>query len=137
MSRIEIDDIRCKGCGRCITACPKDLIEFSHELNDRGYNYVSFTGEQADCSGCTICAVVCPDQGIQVWNHKDKQTFVNTTGLTENMSHYCPGCTHGVVHRLTAEVLDELGLLDRTVGIAPVGCSVLAYEYFNLSLIHI
>jgi pyruvate/2-oxoacid:ferredoxin oxidoreductase beta subunit len=78
--------------------------------------------------------VVCPDQGIEVWNYKDKQTFVNTAGLTENMTHYCPGCTHGVVHRLTAEVLDELGLLDRAVGIAPVGCSVLAYEYFNIDM---
>ena len=134
MSRIDIDDIRCKGCGRCITACPKDLITFSHDLNDRGYNYVTFAGSPEECSGCTICAVVCPDQGIEVWNHKDKQTFVNTTGLTENMSHYCPGCTHGVIHRVTAEVLEELGLLGRTIGIAPVGCSVLAYEYFNLDM---
>ena len=137
MSRIHIDDIRCKGCGRCITACPKNLIEFSHELNDRGYTYVNFAGHAEDCSGCTLCAVVCPDQGIEVWNHKDKQTFVNTSGLTENMTHYCPGCTHGVVHRLTAEVLDELGLLDRTVGVAPVGCSVLAYEYFNIDMLRV
>ncbi|HQX83231.1 MAG TPA: thiamine pyrophosphate-dependent enzyme, partial [Vicinamibacterales bacterium] len=134
MSRIAIDSIRCKGCGRCITACPKDLISFSHELNDRGYTYVDFGGHAEDCTGCTLCAVVCPDQGIEVWNFKEKQTFVNTAGLTENMSHYCPGCTHGVVHRLVAEVLEELGLLDRTVGIAPVGCSVLAYEYFNVDM---
>ena len=106
MGRIDIDSVRCKGCGRCITACPEDLIQFSHELNDRGYTYVSFTGDQAECSGCTICAVVCPDQGIEVWNHKDKQTFVNTTGLTENMTHYCPGCTHGVIHRLVAEAIE-------------------------------
>jgi len=134
MGRIEIEEIRCKGCGRCITACPKNLIEFSQELNERGYNYVTFTGEQEDCRGCTLCAVVCPDQGIEAWNHKDKQTFVNTAGLTENMTHYCPGCTHGVVHRVTAEVLQELGLLGRAVGIAPVGCSVLAYEYFNIDM---
>ena len=134
MGRISIESVRCKGCGRCITACPKDLIGFSNELNDRGYAYVSFTGSQEDCSGCTICAVVCPDQGIEVWNFKDKQTFVNTAGLTENMTHYCPGCTHGVIHRLTAEALEELGLLDRAVGVAPVGCSVLAYEYFNIDM---
>ena len=137
MSRIAIDSIRCKGCGRCITACPKDLISFSHELNDRGYTYVDFGGHAEDCTGCTLCAVVCPDQGIEVWNFKEKQTFVNTAGLTENMSHYCPGCTHGVVHRLVAEVLEELGLLDRTVGIAPVGCSVLAYEYFNVDMFEV
>ena len=134
MGKIDIEQVRCKGCGRCIVHCPKDLIEFSDDLNDRGYNYVVFTGDQEDCRGCTLCAVVCPDQGIEVWNHKQKKTFANTCGLTENMSHYCPGCTHGVVHRITAEVLEELGLLGRSVGIAPVGCSVLAYEYFNIDM---
>jgi 2-oxoglutarate ferredoxin oxidoreductase subunit beta len=52
--------------------------------------------------------------------------------LTEAHTHYCPGCTHGVIHRLIAEVLDELGVRERTIGIAPVGCSVLAYYYFNM-----
>ncbi len=134
MGRIAIDELRCKGCGCCIVSCPKDLIEVSHELNDRGYEYVVFNGSPEDCSGCTMCAVSCPDQGIEVWNKRGKQTFVNTAGLTEAMTHYCPGCTHGVVHRITAEVLEELGLLGRTVGIAPVGCSVLAYEYFNFDM---
>jgi Pyruvate/2-oxoacid:ferredoxin oxidoreductase gamma subunit len=46
-------------------------------------------------------------------------------------THYCPGCTHGLIHRLVAEVIDELGVRERTVGIAPVGCAVLAYKYFN------
>lgn len=46
-------------------------------------------------------------------------------------THYCPGCTHGIIHRVVAEVLDELEIRERTVGIAPVGCSVLAYDYFN------
>jgi 2-oxoglutarate ferredoxin oxidoreductase subunit beta len=49
--------------------------------------------------------------------------------------HYCPGCTHGIIHRLVAEVLDELGVGDRTVGIAPVGCAVMAYKYFNCDFI--
>lgn len=51
--------------------------------------------------------------------------------LTEADTHYCPGCTHGTIHRLVAEVLDELDVRARTIGIAPVGCSVLAYEYFD------
>jgi 2-oxoglutarate ferredoxin oxidoreductase subunit beta len=134
MGKIAIEEVRCKGCGRCIVACPKDLIEFSDELNEKGYQYVIFKGEPEDCSGCTLCAVACPDQGIEVWNNKDRHVFVNTTGLTERMTHYCPGCTHGVVHRMTAEVLQELGLLGRAVGVAPVGCSVLAYEYFNFDM---
>jgi 2-oxoglutarate ferredoxin oxidoreductase subunit beta len=51
--------------------------------------------------------------------------------LTKADTHYCPGCTHGTIHRLIAEVLDELDVCDRTIGVAPVGCSVLAYEYFD------
>jgi 2-oxoglutarate/2-oxoacid ferredoxin oxidoreductase subunit beta len=46
--------------------------------------------------------------------------------------HYCPGCTHGVAHRLIAEVVDELGIRERTIGIAPVGCAVFAYNYFGM-----
>ena len=49
--------------------------------------------------------------------------------------HYCPGCTHGIIHRLVAEVIDELGIEGRTIGIAPVGCSVMAYNYFNCDMI--
>jgi 2-oxoglutarate ferredoxin oxidoreductase subunit beta len=58
--------------------------------------------------------------------------FSRPEGLTDVATHYCPGCTHGVIHRLVAEVIDELGVRERTVGIAPVGCSVLAYDYFNM-----
>ncbi|MDI3317341.1 MAG: thiamine pyrophosphate-dependent enzyme [Bacillota bacterium] len=50
------------------------------------------------------------------------------------VTHYCPGCTHGVAHRLVGEVLEELGLLERTVGVASVGCSVLAYKYFLVDM---
>ncbi len=57
--------------------------------------------------------------------------FSRPQALAAVQTHYCPGCTHGVIHRMVAEVIDELGLRERTVGIAPVGCSVLAYNYFN------
>ncbi len=57
--------------------------------------------------------------------------FSRPESLTETVTHYCPGCTHGVIHRLIAEVLDELDLRERALGIAPVGCSVLAYNYIN------
>ena len=52
--------------------------------------------------------------------------------LTAVETHYCPGCTHGVAHRLVAEVLEELGVAGRTIAVAPVGCAVFAYNYFNL-----
>jgi 2-oxoglutarate/2-oxoacid ferredoxin oxidoreductase subunit beta len=56
--------------------------------------------------------------------------FARPLALATVPTSYCPGCTHGVIHRLVAEVIDELGLRERTVGIAPVGCSVLAYNFF-------
>ena len=56
--------------------------------------------------------------------------FDRPKALLDVQTHYCPGCTHGIIHRLVAEAIDELGILDRTIGVAPVGCSVLAYNYF-------
>lgn len=56
--------------------------------------------------------------------------FEKPKALLDVPTHYCPGCTHGIIHRLIAEVIDELGILDKTIGVAPVGCSVLAYDYF-------
>ena len=52
--------------------------------------------------------------------------FEKPKALADVSMHYCPGCTHGIVHRLVAEVLDELGVEGKTVGVAPVGCSVMA-----------
>lgn len=60
------------------------------------------------------------------------KAFSQPKSLSNTMTHYCPGCTHGIVHRLIAEAIDELGIQGRTVGIAPVGCAVLIYNYFNL-----
>lgn len=61
--------------------------------------------------------------------------FEKTKGLTDNPLHYCPGCTHGIIHRLVAEALDELGVTGKTVGVASVGCSVFSYNYFNCDMI--
>ena len=52
--------------------------------------------------------------------------------LTDNVMHYCPGCTHGVVHKLIAEVIEELNIQDQTIGVSPVGCSVFAYNYIDI-----
>ncbi|ADG82526.1 thiamine pyrophosphate-dependent enzyme [Thermincola potens] len=61
-----------------------------------------------------------------------KKIFTRPKALTDKQMHYCPGCTHGVVHRLAAEVIDELGIQEKTIGIAPVGCAVFAYEYWDI-----
>ena len=61
--------------------------------------------------------------------------FDKPKSLADVSMHYCPGCTHGIIHRLVAEAIDELGVEGKTVGIAPVGCSVFAYNYFNCDMI--
>ena len=61
--------------------------------------------------------------------------FDKPHALADLSMHYCPGCTHGIIHRLVAEVMDELGIEGRAIGIAPVGCSVMAYNYFNCDMI--
>ena len=60
--------------------------------------------------------------------------FEKTNMLTETPFHYCPGCTHGIAHRLVAECLQELGVEGNVIGIAPVGCAVFAYNYFNCDM---
>lgn len=55
--------------------------------------------------------------------------------LTDAPLHYCPGCTHGIVHRLVAQALEELGVEGKTVGVASVGCSVMCYDYFTCDMV--
>ncbi len=61
--------------------------------------------------------------------------FDKPKSLTDAPLHYCPGCTHGIIHRLVAEAIDELGIEGKTIGIAPVGCSVMAYNYFTVDMV--
>lgn len=61
--------------------------------------------------------------------------FDRPHALADVPLHYCPGCTHGIIHRLVAEAIDELGIEGQTVGVAPVGCAVFAYNYFNCDMI--
>ena len=61
--------------------------------------------------------------------------FDRPHALVDVSTHYCPGCFHGIIHRLVAECIDELGIEGKTIGIAPVGCSVMAYNYFNCDMI--
>ena len=61
--------------------------------------------------------------------------FNKPKALTDAPLHYCPGCTHGIIPRLVAEAIDDLGILGATVGVAPVGCAVMAYDYFSCDMI--
>ena len=63
-----------------------------------------------------------------------KTVFKRTEMLVDIPQHYCPGCTHGIAHRLVAESLEELGVGGKAVGVAPVGCAVFAYNYFNCDM---
>ena len=66
-----------------------------------------------------------------------KTVFKRTPTLKDCPTHYCPGCGHGIAHRLIAEIIDELDIHDRTIGIAPVGCAVLAYDYFDIDMVEV
>ena len=66
-----------------------------------------------------------------------KTVFKRTPTLKDCQTHYCPGCGHGIAHRLIAEIIDELDIRDRTIGIAPVGCAVLAYDYFDIDMVEV
>ena len=61
--------------------------------------------------------------------------FKKPSTLTDTPLHYCPGCTHGIIHRLVAEAIEELGIEGKTVGVAPVGCAVMAYDYFSCDML--
>jgi len=64
-----------------------------------------------------------------------KKVFGRPESMKDQVTHYCPGCGHSVAHRLVAECIDEMGLREKTVGVPPVGCAVLAYNYFNFDMI--
>ena len=61
--------------------------------------------------------------------------FEKPKSLADVPFHYCPGCTHGIIHRLVAEAIDELGIEGKAIGVAPVGCAVMAYDYFTCDMI--
>lgn len=61
-----------------------------------------------------------------------QDVYKTAKSLTKATMHYCPGCAHGIIHKLVAEAIDELGIREKTIGVAPVGCAVLAYKYFDM-----
>ena len=63
---------------------------------------------------------------------KENLVFGKSKLILPNVMHYCPGCSHGTVHKLVAEVIEEMGLEHDTIGVSPVGCSVFAYNYIDI-----
>lgn len=72
MARIEIEEQKCKGCGLCIMACPKECLELSENFNERGVQYPVMK-KDAKCTGCASCALICPDARITVYREKKKK----------------------------------------------------------------
>ncbi len=61
--------------------------------------------------------------------------FARPRSMKDQITHYCPGCGHGIIHRLISEVVDELGIREELIGVCPVGCSVIAYDYFDFDMV--
>lgn len=87
--RIEINRERCKGCGLCVTVCPKQQIEIAQDLNAKGYYPARFREEQVcdskhrKCTGCALCAVICPDVAIEVYRESKDQASADATESKE------------------------------------------------------
>src|SRR5574339_1313007 len=75
------------------------------------------------------------NRGNMTTSAPENLVYDRPEGFTEAPTHYCPGCTHGVAHRLVAEVLEEMNVLGKTIGVAPVGCAVFAYNYFDTDFV--
>lgn len=71
-----------------------------------------------------------PEFEVQI--KEENLVFRKSPVLTDKVMHYCPGCSHGTVHNLVAQVIEELGIQDKTIGVSPVGCSVFAYNYMHI-----
>ncbi|MGB2986065.1 MAG: ferredoxin family protein [Phycisphaerae bacterium] len=76
MPRIVVDEKRCKGCERCVEACPQGVISMSDKLNEKGY-FFAVPKDQPKCLGCMLCAISCPDVAIEVFVHGTQYQFVD------------------------------------------------------------
>ncbi len=72
MGKIVINEEYCKGCGFCTLACVKNYIKIGTEFNQSGYYFAEYCGFEGECSGCALCAEMCPDAAIEVWKEEQK-----------------------------------------------------------------
>lgn len=70
---VVVDERYCKGCERCVPACPKNLLVMNKKINERGYYPAVFDDHQGICTGCALCAIVCPDIAIMVYKNEERR----------------------------------------------------------------
>lgn len=133
MYKIKIDREKCKGCGVCIESCPNNLLILSKEFNKLGFTFI----EQVDpehCTGCGLCALVCPEAAIEIY--KEDQLKVKRPKVFYDIpTSYCPGCSHGVIHRLIAELIEEKNLQEKAIGVTSIGCAIFIYRFLNIDYV--
>ncbi len=132
MSRIVVDKDRCKACVVCAKFCPKKCIDHNGSFNQYGYDFVEQKND--DCIGCGICANMCPEGAITVYKD-EKVVYQRPASMTETNLSYCPGCSHGTVNRIIGELIDEMGIKDKAIGVTPIGCSIFIYKNFDIDYI--
>src|SRR6056297_2003972 len=127
MNRINVDIEKCKGCEACVDACPINLINLSgNNFNKLGFNFVEQSNSEK-CTACGLCALVCPEAAIEVI--KDEKIKIKSPSTYITPTSYCPGCSHGVVHRLIAELIEEKSLREKAIGVTPIGCAIFIYRF--------
>ncbi|WP_394266961.1 thiamine pyrophosphate-dependent enzyme [Anaerotignum sp.] len=133
MNKFTIAKENCKACGLCAAVCPKNLLGASKEFNSKGYNFYEISDMTA-CIGCGLCYTTCPEAAIKV-ERDNKVVASRPNALMSDASTYCPGCSHGIVQRVIAEIIDEENLREDTVGVTPIGCAIFIYKYMDLDFV--
>ena len=133
MNKIIVDREKCKGCEACIDVCPSNIISISDKgFNKLGFNFVEQKNSEK-CKGCGLCALVCPEAAIEVIRNEQIKIKGPSTYITP--TSYCPGCSHGVVHRLIAELIEEKNLREKAIGVTPIGCAIFVYRFLDIDYV--
>ena len=134
MGKVSVDQEKCKACMLCAQVCKQDLIKTGEDFNSSGYTPILSLDDE-NCTGCGLCAVMCPESALEVSLQKkgsEKIIAKRPEVLFDVTTSYCPGCSHGIVHRLIAETIDELGIQEQMIGVTSIGCSIFIYKNFNI-----
>jgi len=134
MGKVTVDSEKCKECMLCADVCDQGLLKKSANFNAAGY-YPVEPVDSDECNGCGLCATMCPEAALEVTVERKGKTRTVASRpeiLYDVPTTYCPGCSHGVVHRVIGEVLDDFGVQEKVIGVTPIGCSIFIYKMFNV-----